>query len=99
VHRNAAMNTIRLMRAKSSSDRPDFALKEPISLEFQVKAEHYEVSAGSLLIQVDFLLTGSKEVGKSKSKSPLSVDCTFEVIYKLRPDFVPSAEQIEAFKN
>jgi len=99
VHRSAAMNTIRLVRSRLSSDRPNDALKNPISLTCQVKSEHYEVSVGSLLIEVDFSLTGSNDGGKSKNKCPLSVECTFEATYRLQPDFLPSAEQVKACKD
>lgn len=99
VNRNAAMDTIRLVRAKLSSDRPNETHGRPISLVYQFKAEQYEVSAGALMVEVDFGLTGSEENEKSKSKCPLSVECTFEVTYRLHPDFQPSEDQVKAFKD
>jgi preprotein translocase subunit SecB len=29
----------------------------------------------------------------------VSVECTFEVIYQLKPDFTPTPEQVKAFKD
>ena len=100
VHKNAQISDVRLARAKVTADRPGSALKEqPITLSMGVKAERIEPSANSLLIDIDFRLTGSRNDSPLKKKTIICLECTFEVSYLLRPEFTPTTEQVNAFKD
>jgi preprotein translocase subunit SecB len=44
-------------------------------------------------------MTGSKKNSLSKSRAIVSIECTFEVSYQLRPNFTPTAEQVKAFTD
>jgi preprotein translocase subunit SecB len=99
IHQNAQINDVRLARAKVSADHPGNALKSPISVSMGVKAKQAEGSAGELLVEVTFRLTGSRKDDQSKNRTIVCVECTFEVSYQLRPDFTPTAEQVKAFKD
>jgi preprotein translocase subunit SecB len=99
VSRNAQINDVRLARAKATADRPGKALKAPITVSLGVKAKHVEGSTGELLVEVSFRLVGSKKDDSSKNRTMVCIECTFEVSYQLRPEFAPTAEQINAFKD
>jgi preprotein translocase subunit SecB len=99
VNRNAQINDVRLARAKTTADRPEIALKNPIVVSMDVKAKHIEASGGQLLVEVSFRLAGSRKEDQSKKGTIFCVECTFEVSYQLHPEFTPSIEQIKAFKD
>ena len=99
VNHNAQINDVRLARAKSTGDRPEIALKNSIVVSLNVKAKHIEASSGQLLVEVSFRLTGSRKDDQSKHRTIFCVECTFEASYQLRPEFTPTAEQINAFKD
>ena len=99
VNRNAQISDMRLARAKVSADCPGNALTAPITVSMGVKAKQIEGPTTQLLIEVSFRLTGSKKEDTSKNKTVVCVECTFEVSYQLHPEFMPSAEQIKAFKD
>jgi hypothetical protein len=102
VHRNAEINDIRLARARVNAARPGDALKESIAISMDVRSKDIECVGDTLLIEVSFRLTGSRKNEKNdqtKGKDLVSVECAFEVDYKLRPGFSPTEEQIKAFKD
>lgn len=99
VNHNAQIEAVRLARAKVNADRPENALKNPITLSIGVKAKQVETSSGQLLVEVSFRLAGSRKDGRSKNRTIVCVECTFEVSYQLRPDFTPTTEQVKSFKD
>jgi len=99
VHQNAQIIDVRLSRAKASADRPETEIKEPIAASLDVRAKEVEGPPGQLLVEVSFRLTGKRKQNESRERTAVSVECTFELTYQLRPDFTPSAEQVKAFKD
>jgi hypothetical protein len=99
VHQNAQIDNVRLARAKVAADGPGKALTSPIALSMGVKAKDIVGPPGQLLIEVAFRLTGSRKEDRSKVKTIVCVECTFEVSYQLRPDFTPTSDQVKAFKD
>jgi preprotein translocase subunit SecB len=99
VNHNAQIRDVRLVRAKTTADRPEVSLKNPIVVSIGVRAKHIESSDGELLAEVSFRLTGSGKEDQPKNRTIFCVECAFEVSYQLHPEFTPSAEQIKAFKD
>jgi len=99
VHQNAQISNVRLARAKVTTDRPEVAVKDLVSVSMAVKAKQVEGPAGQFLVEVSFRLAGSRKGDQSKSRTAFCVECTFEVAYQLRPEFTPTAEQAKAFKD
>jgi preprotein translocase subunit SecB len=90
---------VRLARAKVVADHPENALKNPITITMGVKARQVESTNSQLSVEVNFRLAGSTNDDQPKKRTVLCIECTFEVIYQLRPDFTPTAEQVKAFKD
>ena len=99
VHQNAQISNVRLARAKVTTDRPEVAVKDLVSVSMAVKAKQVEGPAGQFLVEVSFRLAGSRKGDQSKRRTAFCVECTFEVAYQLRPEFTPTAEQAKAFKD
>jgi preprotein translocase subunit SecB len=99
VHQNAQIIDVRLARAKASADRPSTEFKEPIAASLSVKSKQAEGAPGQLSVEVSFRLTGATKEGQSRGRSAVLVECAFELTYQLKSDFVPTAEQIKAFKD
>jgi preprotein translocase subunit SecB len=99
VHQNAQIGDVRLARAKNAGDRPGIALKDTIVISLEVKAKQVDAPTGQLVVEVSFRLMGSQKGNEPKNRTVFCVECTFEVSYHLRPEFVPAAEQIKAFKD
>jgi len=99
VHQNAQISNVRLTRAKVTTERPEIAIKDLVSVSMGVKAKQVDCAAGQLLVEVSFRLAGSRKADQSKNKTVFCVECTFEVIYQLRPEYTPTADQAKAFKD
>ena len=84
VHQNAQISNVRLARSKVTTDRPEIAIKDLVSVSMGVKAKR---------------LAGSRKGDQPKNKTAFCVECTFEVTYLLRPEFTPTTEQTKAFKD
>ena len=99
VHQNAQISNVRLARSKVTTDRPEIAIKDLVSVSMGVKAKQVDGPAGQLLVEVSFRLAGSRKGDQPKNKTAFCVECTFEVTYLLRPEFTPTTEQTKAFKD
>jgi len=99
VHQNAQISNVRLARSKVTSDRPEIAIKDLVSVSMGVKAKQADGPSGQLLVEVSFRLAGSRKGDQAKNKTAFCVECTFEVTYQLRPEFTPTTEQAKAFKD
>jgi preprotein translocase subunit SecB len=73
--------------------------QEPIAASLSVEAEHVEGPPGHLFIEVSFRLTGTTKQDEPRGKTAVSVECTFEVTYQLKPGFTPTTDQVKAFKD
>ncbi|MGA9069341.1 MAG: hypothetical protein WB424_03735 [Terracidiphilus sp.] len=99
IHQNAQISDVRLARAKNAGDHPGIVLKDSIVVSLNVKAKQVDAPPGQLLLEVSFRLMGSNKENESKNRAVFCIDCTFEVRYHLRPEFVPTVEQIKAFRD
>jgi preprotein translocase subunit SecB len=99
LHQNAQIVDVRLARARAAADRPETQFQEPIAASLSVKAKQVEGPPSHLFIEISFRLTGTRKQDESRGKTAVFVECTFEVIYQLKPDFTPTADQVKAFKD
>jgi hypothetical protein len=99
VHQNSQISNVRLARARITTDRPENAVKDIISVSIGVKAKRVESAADQLIVEVGFRLAGLKRGDPPKNKTAFCVECTFELSYQLRPGFTPTTEQAKAFKD
>jgi hypothetical protein len=106
VHRNAAINRVRLARAKAASQAIDEAPKSHISVEFAFKSKPLSAPPNVLRLEIAFRMAGVKEQAKGREAAPdkkpetlVSVECAYEVDYSLREGFEATAEHVEAFKD
>ncbi len=99
VHKNAEIARIRLARAKAEAKPPEKAMRETINVSMDVKSRHVEANPDALRIEVKFSLRGKSTGENDTTRNAISIECSFEVDYLLRPGFAPNAEQINAFKD
>lgn len=99
VHRNAEIGRIRLVRTKAEAEPPEETMKETINVSMDVKSRHVETNQDALRIEVQFSLQGKNTGESAKPRKAISIECAFEIDYRLRPDFNLTAEQINAFKD
>jgi hypothetical protein len=106
VHQNAAINRIRLARAKAASAAIDEAPRSHISVVFHFKSKPLSAPPNVLRLEIAFRMAGieEKEEGKEdapgrKPKTVVLVECAYEVDYVLREGFEITAEHVKAFKD
>jgi hypothetical protein len=106
VHQNAAINRIRLARAKVASQAIDEAPKTPVTVTFNFKSKPMSAPANVLRLEIAFRMAGveEKEAGKKgapekKPEPVVLVECAYEVDYILREGFEITSEHVKAFKD
>ena len=111
VHQNAAINRIRLARAKVASQTIDEAPKAHIDVTFNFRSKPMSAPPNVLRLEIAFRMAGTeeKEEGeedapekKSDDKKPepvVLVECAYEVDYVLREGFEISSVHVKAFKD
>lgn len=106
VHQNAAINRIRLARAKVASQAMDDAPKTPITVIFNFKSKPMAAPPKVLRLEIAFRMTGMQEKKEGKKSTPgkkpeqvVLVECAYEVDYVLREGFEITAEHVKAFKD
>jgi hypothetical protein len=102
VHQNAAIQRIRLARAKLTSQAVDEIAKSRVGVTFQFKSKPLSGPADVLRLEIAFRMEGVEETDEPAEKKPsavLLVDCAYEVDYALRDGFEITAERIKAFKD
>jgi hypothetical protein len=106
VHQNAAINRIRLARAKVASATIDEAPKSHISVAFNFKSKPLSAPPNVLRLEIAFRMAGIKEKVEGEEDAPgkkpepvVLVECAYEVDYVLREGFEITAEHVKAFKD
>jgi hypothetical protein len=111
VHQNAAINRIRLARAKVVSQAIDEAPKAHIAVAFNFKSKPMNAPPNVLRLEIAFRMAGIEEKVESNDDAPekkpdgkkpepvVSVECAYEVDYVLSEDFEITPEHVKAFKD
>lgn len=98
VHRHAELRSIRLAKSKGVAERPEEALQEALELAISVKSRVVEVPVDSIGIEVYFRLAAVEVKAKTKVEA-FAVECTYQLTYELREAFIPTNEELKAFKD
>ena len=104
VHNNAAIQRIRLARAKVASQAIDETPKAPIVVNFSFKSKPLQSPRNIMRLEIAFRMAGVEERGESdhtrrKPEPVVLVECAYEVDYEVLDGFEPSAGHIKAFKD
>ncbi len=111
VHQNAAIERIRLARAKAMSKSVTEAASAPIAVTFTFKSKAIEAPDDILRLEVAFRMAGVEEPdddapgarrGQPEAKKPepvVSLECAYEVDYALNAGFEITPEHVSAFKD
>lgn len=111
VHQNAAINRIRLARAKVASQAIDEPSKTPIAVTFSFKSKPMNGPPNVLRLEIAFRMAGIREQEECEKDVPekkpddkkpepvVLVECAYEVDYALRDGFEISSEHVKAFKD
>jgi hypothetical protein len=111
VNQNAAINRIRLARAKVASQSMDEGPKAPIAVMFNFKSKPLTAASNVLRLEIAFRMAGAEEKEEArkntsqkkpdgkKSESMVLVECAYEVDYALREDFSITPKHVKAFKD
>lgn len=110
VHQNAAINRIRLARAKVVSQTINEA-QTPIDVMFNFKSKPTTAPPNVLRLEIAFRMAGIEEKQEGKEDAPekksdekkpepvVLVECAYEVDYVLREGFEITPEHVRAFKD
>ncbi len=96
VHQNAALSKVRLVKARLNSKLGPDAGSGEIDVSFHFKTKLVELGAEALRFEIQFRMAGLRGIVPEEI---VGVDCTFEAVYDLRPDFVVTKEMVEAFQK
>ncbi len=111
VHQNAAIERIRLARAKVVSRSLTEAPSAPIAVTFTFKSKAIEAPDDILRLEIAFRMAGVEEPddeapgtrrGQPEAKKPepvVSLECAYEVDYALDADFEITPDHVRAFKD
>ena len=104
VHQHAAIQRIRLARAKVSAQVIDDAPKASVSVSFNFRAKALVAPKKIMRLEIGFRMAGVEDPGtgavaQKQSEPVVSVECSYEVDYVIGEDFEPSAEHVKAFKD
>jgi len=109
VHQNAAIQRIRLARARVASQAIDEAPRATVSVKFTFKSKALTAPPNILRLEIAFRMAGVEEPSQEdvdaerpeslKSEPVVLVECAYEVDYLLRESFAISAEHKKAFKD
>ena len=111
VNQSAAINRIRLARAKVASQAMEEGPKAPISVNFNFKSKPMASPPNVLRLEIAFRMAGIEEPGEGTEGTPAKkpddkkpetvvlVECAYEVDYVLREGFEITPEHVKAFKD
>jgi preprotein translocase subunit SecB len=99
LHQNADLSSIRLARASCAGRCSDELFKKDVSISLNIKSDKVFLVSDHLTIEVNLQLAGTRKPTASEEETLFSINCSFEAIYILRPEFTPSDKQIDAFKE
>jgi hypothetical protein len=111
VNQSAAINRIRLARAKVASQAMDEGPKAPITVSFNFKSKPLAAPPNVLRLEIAFRMAGIEEKEEGKEDAPekkpddkkpdtvVLVECAYEVDYVLREGFEITPEHVKSFKD
>jgi hypothetical protein len=101
VHQNAAIQRIRLAKAKLSARSVDETSKARVGITFQFKSKGVPVRPDLLRVEITFRVSGVEEDDNEEGNAEqvLLVDCAYEVEYAIREGFEITAAHVKAFKD
>lgn len=111
VHQNAAIDRIRLARAKVASQVIEERPRAPIAVMFTFKSKPITTPSSVLRLEIAFRMVGVEEKEEGKKDAPekkpedkkpepvVLVECAYEVDYALREGFSITPEHVKAFKD
>lgn len=102
VNQSAAINRIRLARAKVASQVVDDGPTESITVNFNFKSKPLTAPANILRLEIAFDMAGVEEEKKPDGKklgTVVLVECAYEVDYVLRDGFEITPDHVKAFKD
>ena len=111
VNQSAAINRIRLARAKVASQAMDEGPKAPITVSFNFKSKPLTAPPNVLRLEIAFRMAGIEEKEEGKEDAPekkpddkkpetvVLVECAYEVDYVLREGFEITPEHVKSFKD
>ena len=110
VHQNAAIDRLRLARARVSSLAIDAIPNTRIAVKFNFKSKALDAPPNILRLEITFRMVGIQDVEAGdaeralmpvagKPEQVVSVECAFDVDYTLREGFDVTPEHVKAFKD
>ncbi|GEM_PF-1210413 len=103
LHRNASMEKIRLSKASFASASASENPNQAVSLVFRFGSKAKPPQSGLLRLTVDFGIEGrpndEKQTGATGQRPVFSLNCTYELDYRLRAGFTPTKRQVKAFRE
>lgn len=111
LNQNAAINHIRLARAKVASQPIDERPKAPIAVMFNFKSKPITAPSNVLRLEIAFRMAGAEQTDEGKKdtlekkldeKKPepvVLVECAYELDYVPREGFSLTPEHVKAFKD
>ena len=98
LHTNSALDILRLVRAEIVGPSEPEKVEGELQTSFSFKPAAVKRLDGSLGLQIDFQFNIFKTPdGAQPQRDYVSIHCTFEARYLLRPGFQPTDDQISAF--
>ncbi len=105
LHTHAELDSIRLQKARATSQPLLEPMRTPIVLRINRKAKQAQAPEGIVRFEVEFRLAGERETEGSEGESSTAkaqvvlVECTWELDYRLQKDYQPSPAALKAFKD
>lgn len=105
VHSRAEIESVRLRKARLASRSLRESAAGPVRVRFTHKSRQIPGPEGFLRLEIEFRMRGDggPEAPEGDLNTPsepvVSVDCTWEVDYRLARGYEPSAEAVRAFKD
>lgn len=106
VHQNASLQKIRLARAKLFSRAISEMTGAPVDVEFDFKSRALQSTGSVLRLEISFRVAGilgadegSRDSEQAHKEPVVSVNCEWEVEYKLREGFRLTPKHIRAFRT
>ena len=96
LHARADIASVRMTESAFACKVPLEDVRFPLSLALRHEAENAVVAGSKLTIPVRF---GFRAVTEDKRTEVISVTCRLEADYDLEEGYVPSPEEIEAFRQ
>jgi hypothetical protein len=95
LQRRAEILNVRLSGASMDCHFQSHELRQGLSVGVGYKCKANLGDDGTLSTTIDFTLTGTPE--EKGSTRVFTIECTFQVTYRLERDYLPTSQEIDAF--